>query len=120
MDAMSEKVLPDSVRDALAAYDAGDQPAREVEKAAVRECLAVLVEVAPGRSVEVRIPPYAAVQAVAGVTHRRGTPSAVVEADPRTWVEMCAGRLAWTDAVARGAVRPSGERSDLSPYLPLW
>ena len=108
------------MRAALAAYDAGGQPARDVEKAAVRALLDALVAVAPGRSVEVRIPPYAAVQAVAGVTHRRGTPSAVVEADPRTWVELATGRLAWADAVARGSVRASGERSDLSIYLPLW
>lgn len=112
-------VLPDSVADVLAAYDAGEEPARLLEKAAVRECLAALVEVAPGKSVEVRVPPYAAVQAVEGVNHRRGTPSAVVETDPRTWVELCTGRLTWADAVATGRVIASGERSDLSAYLPL-
>jgi putative sterol carrier protein len=60
------------------------------------------------------------VQAIEGTTHRRGNPSAVVETDPATWLDLAAGRLAWSDAVARGAVRASGERSDLSGYLPLF
>ena len=113
------ETMDENVRAVLAAYEAGEAPSRDAEKTAVRALLDALVAVAPGRSVEVRIPPYAAVQAVAGVTHRRGTPSAVVETDARTWVELATGHLAWADAVARGAVRASGERSDLSPYLPL-
>lgn len=85
----------------------------------VKASLARLQEVAPGRSVEVRVPPYAAVQAVPGLTHRRGTPSAVVETDAETWLALADGTLAWSDAVASGRVRASGERSDLSVYLPL-
>ena len=92
---------------------------RAAMKAAVKASLARLVEVAPGRSVEVRVPPYAVVQAVPGTTHRRGTPPAIVETDAATWLALVAGSLAWDDAVASGAVRASGERSDLSPYLPL-
>ena len=88
-------------------------------QARVKASLARLQEVAPGRSVEVRIPPYAAVQAVSGLTHRRGTPSAVVETDAETWLALADGTLAWSDAVASGRVRASGERSDLSVYLPL-
>ncbi len=88
-------------------------------RAQVKASLARLQEVAPGRSVEVRIPPYAAVQAVPGLTHRRGTPSAVVETDADTWLALADGSLAWADAVAAGRVSASGERSDLSPYLPL-
>ena len=65
------------------------------------------------------MPPYAAVQAVAGSTHRRGTPSAVVETDADTWLALADGSLSWTEAVASGRVRASGERSDLSAYLPL-
>ena len=103
----------------LAAYAEGERPERADEKAAVKASLARLQEIAPGRSVEVRIPPYAAVQAVPGSTHRRGTPPAVVEADARTWLLVSTGRLAWGDAVAAGALRASGERSDLSCYLPL-
>ena len=84
-------------------------------RARVKASLARLQEVAPGRSVEVRIPPYAAVQAVTGLTHRRGTPAAVVETDADTWLALVDGTLAWADAVGSGRVRASGERSDLSP-----
>ena len=88
-------------------------------RAAVKATLARLCEIAPGRSVEVRVPPYAAVQAVLGNTHRRGTPAAVVETDADTWLGLCDGRIIWADAVADGRVRASGERSDLSAWLPL-
>jgi hypothetical protein len=84
-----------------------------------RHFLAVLAERAPGRSVEVRVPPYAAAQVVPGVRHTRGTPPAVVETDPRTWVELATGALDWSTAVDAGRVRASGERTDLSTYLPL-
>jgi Bacterial SCP ortholog len=81
--------------------------------------LAVLAERAPGRSVEVRVPPYAAVQVVAGIRHTRGTPPAVVELDADTWVALATGALTWAEAEATGRVRASGERADLSPHLPL-
>jgi hypothetical protein len=92
---------------------------RQALKDAVKASLARLQEVAPGRAVEVRIPPFAAVQAVAGHTHRRGTPSAVVETDPQTWLALASGELTWADAVSSGRLHASGERSDLSPWLPL-
>jgi hypothetical protein len=81
--------------------------------------LALLETRAPGRSVEVRVPPYAAVQCVEGVRHTRGTPPAVVETDAPTWVALATGELSWAAAVEAGRVRASGERTDLSPYLPL-
>lgn len=87
--------------------------------AEVKAALARFQELAPGRAVEIRIPPYSAVQAVPGHTHRRGTPAAVVETDAQTWLDLCAGRVTWTAAVAAGRVHASGERSDLSGYLPL-
>lgn len=74
---------------------------------------------APGRSVEVRIPPFAVVQCIEGPTHTRGTPPNVVETDPATWIQLATGRLDWQNAVASGKIRASGSRSDLSPYLPL-
>jgi hypothetical protein len=107
------------VTDVLAVWAEGGTPDRLEVKAAVKASLARLVEVAPGRSVEVRVPPFAAVQAVEGATHRRGTPPAVVECDARTWLELAAGAVRWDDAVADGRVRASGERSDLSAYFPL-
>ena len=81
--------------------------------------LAVLEERAPGHSVEVRVPPYAAVQVVAGVRHTRGTPPAVVETDAATWIALATGELSWTDALVTARVSASGERTDLGPYLPL-
>jgi hypothetical protein len=81
--------------------------------------LALLEQRAPGHSVEVRVPPYAAVQVVPGVRHTRGTPPAVVEMDAATWVALATGELTWADAEGSARVRASGERADLSPYLPL-
>ena len=66
-----------------------------------------------------RVPPYAAAQVVAGVRHTRGTPPAVVELDAATWIALATGRATWAAAMADGTVRASGERADLSPYLPL-
>jgi uncharacterized protein (TIGR03083 family) len=85
----------------------------------VRMLLDILVERAPGRSVEVRVPPYAAIQCVEGPRHTRGTPPNVIETDPMTWVELACGRASWTDAAASGRLHASGERADLSAYLPL-
>lgn len=79
----------------------------------------ILAAQAPGRSVEIRVPPFIAVQAVAGLTHRRGTPPNVVETDAITWLRLATGRATFDGAVATGAVRASGTRADLSPYLPL-
>ena len=84
-------------------------------KAATKHLLARLQQRAPGHSVEVRIPPFAAIQCIAGASHTRGTPPAVVETDPETWIALGRGKLAW----AQAAVRASGERSDLSALLPL-
>jgi hypothetical protein len=85
----------------------------------VKHLLAVLVQRAPGGAVEVRVPPYAAAQAVGGTTHKRGTPPAVVEVDAATWVALAIGDLEWAEAERTGLVTASGERSDLSSLLPL-
>lgn len=85
----------------------------------VRALAGLLVEIAPGRSVELRVPPIAAVQILAGPRHTRGTPPGVVETDPDTFLRLCTGRLLWSDAVAEGVVRASGQRTDLSGLLPL-
>ena len=85
-----------------------------VLRAAVKESLAALAAAAPGRSVEVRVPPFGAVQCVAGPRHTRGTPPNVVETDARTWLALATGRLDWADAVADGAVSASGARARTS------
>ena len=94
-------------------------PSPEQTRLLVKHFLAVLAERAPGASVEVRVPPYAAVQAVPGVRHTRGTPPAGVEQDADTWIALATGELRWPDAEAQGRVRASGERADLSALLPL-
>jgi hypothetical protein len=104
----------------VSATDPADaHEARARRRDEVKASLARFAELAPGRSVEVRVPPFAVVQAVPGTTHRRGTPPAIVETDADTWLALAAGALDWSTAVADGRVRASGERSDLSPYLPL-
>jgi hypothetical protein len=95
------------------------QPARPVLAAAVRLSLRTLAQTAPGRSVEVRVPPFAAVQCVEGPRHTRGTPPNVVETDARTWLELATGALSWPAAVAAGKITASGNRADLSGHLPL-
>ena len=92
---------------------------RRVTATAVRYTLEELAACAPGRSVEVRVPPFGVTQAVAGTVHRRGTPPSVVETDAPTWLALATGRLIWQDALNSGALQASGERCDLSAYLPL-
>jgi hypothetical protein len=122
--ASSRSVDPGQLRAAVLAISAwlhGDapDPARPELAAAVRLSLRALAADAPGRTVEVRVPPFAAVQCVDGPRHTRGTPPNVIETDPRTWLELATGRLDWTTAVADGRVSASGTRADLSHWLPL-
>lgn len=98
---------------------AGTPPSREDVRAAVKHFLAVLTERAPGKSVEVRVPPYAAVQCIEGARHTRGTPPAVVETDAASWLAMARGRSTFDELRQAGKIRASGERSDLSDLLPL-
>lgn len=109
---------PADVESALVERQGSDgQP--EALKLLTKHFLAALAQRAPGNSVEVRVPPYAAVQCIAGVRHTRGTPPAVVETDPETWVALATGELDWWKAVESGRIAASGERTDLSAHLPL-
>ena len=94
-------------------------PERDAIATAVRYLLQELGDRAPGRSVEVRVPPFGAAQCLAGTSHRRGTPPAVIEMDADTWIALGVGTVTWADAVQRGEVQASGERADLSQLLPL-
>jgi uncharacterized protein (TIGR03083 family) len=97
-------------------------PVRESRRAlavATRTLASALAERHPGRSVEVRVPPFVAVQAVPGPRHTRGTPPNVIETDPLTFLRLATGRLDWLDAVRSGAVAASGSRADLSGQLPV-
>lgn len=101
-----------------AARDAGVTPARAELATAVRYTLQLLAERAPGHAVEVRVPPFGAVQCMPGPGHTRGTPPNVIETDAQTWLALATGALAWADAGA--AVRASGVRADVSAALPLF
>jgi hypothetical protein len=96
-----------------------DQPPRAVLGAAVKTSARWLAQQVPGRSVELRVPPFVAVQCVPGPRHTRGTPPNVVETDPATWLRLATGALSWADAVGEGTVSASGNRADLSALLPL-
>ncbi len=85
----------------------------------VKSTLNALTIKAPGRAIEVRVPPYAAIQCGAGPTHTRGTPPNTIEMDAPTWLALGTGELSWEQAVASGAVLASGSRADLTQYLPL-
>lgn len=104
----------------LGAARAGLEPGdRAALGALVKASLRAFAEKAPGRSVELRVPPHAAVQCVEGPRHTRGTPPNVVEMDAATWFALALGELQWSDAVADGRIDASGPRSDLSDHLPL-
>ncbi|KUI30996.1 sterol carrier family protein [Mycobacterium sp. GA-2829] len=95
-------------------------PARTEIAEAVRLTARTIAALAPGASVEVRVPPFVAVQCIAGPTHTRGNPPNVVETDPRTWLLVAAGLLSFDDAVAAHAVQLSGSRApDVANWLPL-
>lgn len=97
----------------------GRPPERATVALAVRYTLQVLADAVPGRSVEVRVPPYGVVQCIEGPRHTRGTPPNVVETDPATWLDLATGATTWAAATGAGRLRAGGQRADLSPWLPL-
>lgn len=92
---------------------------RQTVAMATRFLLEELAVIAPGNTVEVRVPPFGATQCVQGPRHTRGTPPNVIETDPETWVLLASGRLAWEDALAQAKVTASGSRANLDGILPL-
>jgi hypothetical protein len=100
-----------------------DRPPVPLERPALGSAVRTLAEIlaaqAPGRSVEVRIPPFVAVQAVPGPRHTRGTPPNVIETDPEAWLRLATGRLRFADALAAQRVNASGTRADLTEHLPV-
>jgi hypothetical protein len=111
---IAQELGADAVRRALATV-----ADRETEATAVRYLLQVLADVAPGNSVEVRVPPFGAVQCIEGPGHTRGTPPNVVEMDAATWLAIATGGEAWVDRLSGGSISASGSRADLSAHLPL-
>jgi len=95
-------------------------PPRSALADAVRLTARTLPAIAPGASVEVRVPPFVAVQCIAGPRHTRGNPPNVVETDPRTWLLLATGLVGLSDAAARGEVHLSGARAgEIADVLPL-
>ena len=88
-----------------------------VLKKQVREILSVIQQIAPGKSVELRIPPYAAIQCVTGVAHRRGTPPNVVEMNAETLIKLIDNPNQWADLCNQGSISASGTDSDISKFL---
>lgn len=92
-----------------------DDAIGETVKATLRQ----LVRIAPGRAIEVRVPPYAAVQCGEGPVHTRGTPPNTIEMSAQTWLDLALGIRNWEEAMKSGDIRASGVRADLSAFLPL-
>ena len=116
---MARARIPDADGLAAVAASLSAAPSRLELALAVRYTLQLLAERAPGNTVEVRVPPFGAVQCVSGPSHRRGTPPNVIETDPVTWLYLAAGREGWADATARGALSASGTRANLDGLLPI-
>lgn len=116
IDIADGRTALDAVR---AAEAAGAKPQRTDLATAVRYLLQLLDEKAPGNSVEVRVPPFGAVQVIQGPRHTRGTPPNVVEMDAATWIAVSTGTERWADAAAGGRIHASGTRADLSDVLPV-
>lgn len=116
IDIADGRTALDAVRTAEAA---GAKPQRTDLATAVRYLLQLLDEKAPGNSVEVRVPPFGAVQVIQGPRHTRGTPPNVVEMDAATWIAVSTGAERWADAAAGGRIHASGTRADLSDVLPV-
>ena len=122
MDDMTSRrrVPPAEGQQALAVWRVDPSAApRETVAMAVRFTLEELAARAPGRTLEVRVPPYGAVQCVEGPRHTRGTPPNVIETDARTWLDLVTGQVDWASALAAGTVHASGQRATLAGLLPL-
>ncbi|MCV7040870.1 hypothetical protein BST36_16625 [Mycolicibacterium moriokaense] len=124
--ATSRRADPARTRAAVSAIaewlrdESAPAPARAELADAVRLTARTLAAVAPGSSVEVRVPPFVAVQCISGPAHRRGNPPNVVETDPRTWLLLATGLLDVAGAAAGGALQLSGSRADeVAAWLPL-
>jgi hypothetical protein len=121
---MSRRKIQDTEgMQAVKAWSAGGHGSEldsDVLALAVRYTLQVLQFRAPGRSVEIRVPPFGAAQIVEGTRHTRGTPPATVELSPDAFLQLATGAADWTLLSQQGDIQASGERSDLREFFPLW
>lgn len=112
------RIDPASGLTAVHAVHAGDST-RATIATAVRFLLEELAELAPGNTVEVRVPPFGATQCIAGPRHTRGTPPNVIEMSAEVWIALALGDLVWTEARETGSLTASGQRADISALLPI-
>lgn len=116
---MGRKISAEDGKTALAVWSRGNA-SRADTGTAVRYSLQVLAQRHPGQAVEVRVPPFGAVQIGPGTVHRRGTPPAVVEMNTDTWLALATGILPWENAVNGKKINATGVGSDLTAYLPVF
>ena len=116
---MGRKISAEDGQTALAVWSKGNA-SRADTGTAVRYSLQVLAQRHPGQAVEVRVPPFGAVQIGAGTVHRRGTPPAVVEMNTDTWLCLATGVFTWENAVNAQKITATGVGSDLTAYLPVF
>lgn len=113
-----KRISLEAGRSAVRAARAGDASSAVIGTA-VRFLLQVFAEAAPGNTVEIRVPPFGAVQAIDGPRHTRGTPPNVIETDAATWIALATGSITWAAAAGDGLLAASGQRADLSGQLPV-
>ena len=120
VDPAATRVAVMTIKDWIAAPAEHDKPGRALLADAVRRTARTLEADAPGHSVELRVPPFVAVQCIEGPRHTRGTPPNVVETDPETWLRLATGLADWEEAVNTGRVDASGSRAgEIAQWLPL-
>ncbi|MET1052720.1 MAG: sterol carrier family protein [Mycetocola sp.] len=116
---MARARIPDDVGVAAVDRAVREAAARDDYAAAVRYTLQLLAEHSSGNTLEVRVPPFGAVQCIEGPRHTRGTPPNVIETDAETWLALATGAISWSEALASGSVLASGARADLTGHVPV-
>lgn len=123
---MAAKNDPQATRAAIEAVAAwiidpsSEKPPRAAIADACRRSVRALAAELPGHTVELRVPPFVAVQCVDGPRHTRGTPPNVVEMPPEVWLQVATGRLGFSEAVADGRITASGSRAgEVAAGLPV-
>ena len=86
-------------------------------KLQVKSILDLIKSISPGKSVELRIPPYGAIQCVAGGNHRRGTPPNTVEMSGQTLIDLMKDPDSWAELCFNGEIQASGTSSNLTEII---
>lgn len=112
------KIDPADGLAAVRAVSAGETSRPQIAMA-VRFLLEELTELAPGGTVEVRVPPFGATQCIAGTRHTRGTPPNVIEMSAEVWISIATGARTWHEALQSGDISASGQRAEIAALLPI-